>query len=202
MESTVQDLPNISDYRDLSNLPFLLLGILIIDVIVLFLVRYKGVGGKSLNAWYDNFGLEGVIADVFIILIGFVLAQFVYTNYIAPTYGWKPFLFVLLVVLIQVLHDIVFYYGVILPIPKGHNDMIDMYKFYAEENGGLIIGGDALLMIGSALATFGLKSLPDWATTAIGILTVYTLPYILNTKAQYNKISVESSKATNVNSNE
>ena len=197
MENSVQDLPNISDYRDLTNIPYLLAGILFIDVLVLFLVRYKGVGGKSLNGWYDNFGLEGVIADVFIILIGFVIGQYVYTHYVAPTYGWSPFLFVSLVVLIQVIHDIAFYYGVILQIPKGHNMMMDMYKFYAEENGGLIIGGDALLMIGSALATFALKSMPDYAAMAVTILTVYTLPYILNTKPQYmEKIVAQSSNVS------
>jgi hypothetical protein len=48
------------------------LGILIIDIFVLFLVRYIGIGGVSLNEWYNKYGLLAVIADVFIILIGFI----------------------------------------------------------------------------------------------------------------------------------
>ena len=182
MEPAIQDLPNISDFRDLTNIPYLLAGILFIDVFVLFLTRYYGVGGKSLNAWYDNFGLEGIIADVFIILIGFVIAQYIYTTYIAPSYGWMPVAFVALVVAIQVIHDILFYYGVIRPLPTGHNAMIDMYKRYTEENGAAIIGGDAMLMVGSALATFALKSVPDHVAAAVTILTIYTMPHILNTK--------------------
>ncbi len=182
--TNINDLPNISDFKDVSNLPFLIAGILFIDVFVLFLVRYYQIGGKSLNLWYDTFGLEGVIADVGIIFLGFLLAQYIYSFYIAPTYGWSPFLFVLLLVGIQLLHDTAFYYGVIKPIPKGHNSMIDVYKIYAEENGGKILAGDALLMIGSAVATFGLLSMPVPAAVFITALTVYTLPHILNTKIQ------------------
>jgi hypothetical protein len=180
--TNLNDLPNISDFKETSVLPVLLLGILFIDVFVLFLTRYYQIGGKSLNLWYDTFGLEGVIADVGIIFIGFLLAQYLYSFYVAPIYGWSPFLFVTLLVVIQLLHDIGFYYGVILPIPKGHNAMIDTYKVYAEENGGMILAGDALLMIGSAIATFGLLSLPTPVTIFVGALTVYALPHILNTK--------------------
>ncbi len=182
----MKDLPNISEFSNLDHLPYLAAAILIVDVIALFLTRYapEKVGGDTLNEWYDRFGLEGVIADVGVILLGFVLAQFIYTRYIAPTYGWKPFLFVLLVVGIQVVHDTAFYFGVIKPMPKGVNDMIDTYKRYAEENGGLIIPGDSLLMIGSALVAFGLESIPaEWAAFA-GILGLYALPHILNTKKQ------------------
>jgi hypothetical protein len=178
------NIPNISNYKDISNIPYYLLGILIVDVAVLFLVRYFGIGGKSLNAWYDKFGLQAVIADVFIIMIGFVIAQYVYTNYIMPSYGWNPIIFILLVVFIQVIHDLAFYYLIILPIPNGHNTMIDMYKIYAKENGYKIIIGDALLMIASAFITLFLKYLPNYTSTSIGILTVYTLPYILNTPQQ------------------
>jgi hypothetical protein len=186
METIVKDLPDISQYENLTHIPYLLAGILLVDIFVLFLTRYfpEKVGGETLNQWYDTFGLEGVIADVFIILIGFLLAQYFYSAYFKPSWGWKPFIFILVLIGVQVLHDVLFYYGVIKPIPKGHNDMMDMYKAYAEENGGNIILGDSLLMVGSALATFGLESIPAWAATAVAVLTVYTMPYILNTKMQ------------------
>jgi hypothetical protein len=182
--TNINDLPNISDFKDTSILPFLATGILFVDVFVLFLTRYYQVGGKSLNLWYDTFGLEGVIADVGIIFIGFLLAQYIYSFYVAPLYGWSPFLFVVLLVCIQLLHDLGFYYGVIKPIPKGHNAMIDTYKVYAEENGAKILAGDSLLMIGSAIATFGLLSIPVPAAIFVGAVTIYALPHILNTKMQ------------------
>ena len=182
--TNINDLPNLSDFTETKNLPFLLAGILLVDVFVLFLTRYYQVGGKSLNLWYDTFGIEGVIADVGIIFLGFLLAQYIYSLYVAPLYGWSPFLFVVVLVGIQLLHDVGFYYGVIKPIPKGHNAMIDVYKLYADENGGKILAGDSLLMIGSALATFGLLSIPVPAAIFMTALTIYALPHILNTKMQ------------------
>jgi hypothetical protein len=56
-----------------------------------------------------------------------------------------------------------------------------MYKTYAQENGSKIIIGDTLLMIASALVTFGLKYLPDYFNFHIGIFIIYVLIYILNT---------------------
>ena len=186
MEATAKALPNLSEFRDLTHIPYLLAAILFVDVITIFLARYfpEKVGGESLNDWYDKFGLEGVIADVFIILIGFVIAQYIYSAYIAPSYGWNPLLFVAVVVGVQLVHDITFYHGVIRQIPTGTNEMMDSYKKYAAENGGLILLGDAFMMAGSAAATFALETAPPFAAMAFVILTVYTLPYILNTRMQ------------------
>ena len=183
----VEELPNISDYKDLSNLPYLLVGIFIVDVIVLFLAKYNVIGGKTLNDWYDKFGLLAVIADVISILIGFILGQIIYTHFIMPYYGWNPIIFILLIVFIQIMHDILFYFFVVLPIPKGHNSIIDMFKIYAEnnkDNKTVLVVSNSMMMIGSAFITFMLKSLPDYATSSIGIVTIYTLPYILSTKQQ------------------
>ena len=186
MEPTAKALPNLSEFRDLTHIPYFLAAILLVDVVALFLTRYfpEKVGGESLNDWYDKFGLEGVIADVFIILIGFLLAQYIYSAYIAPTYGWNPIVFVAVLVGVQLVHDIAFYQGVIRQIPAGTNEMMDVYKKYAAENGGLILLGDAFLMIGSAAAAFALEVSPPFASMAVAVLTIYTLPYILNTRMQ------------------
>jgi hypothetical protein len=180
-------LPNISDYRDISNIPYLLLGTLIVDIVVLFIIRYTGGGGKSLSAWYDKYGLVAIIADVSSIMIGFFLGQIIYTHCIMPYYGWNPLLFILIVVFVQVVHDFAFYYFVILPIPLGHNAVIDLYKFYAEENGASIVRGNSLLMIASFLVTLGLKYLPEYVNTSIAIITAYAMSYILYTKTNYPK---------------
>jgi hypothetical protein len=186
MEATAKELPNLADFKDLIHIPYLLIAILLVDVVTIFLARYfpDKVGGESLNDWYDTFGLEGVIADVFIILIGFILAQYIYTIYVAPSQGWNPLLFVSVVVAVQLLHDLGFYQGVIKQIPTGINGMIDTYKKYAAENGALILLGDSAMMIGAACLTLGLEILPPYAAVAIGVLGIYTLPYILNTKRQ------------------
>jgi hypothetical protein len=202
MESTTKALPNLSEFKDLTHIPYFLAGILLVDVVALFLTRYfpEKVGGESLNDWYDNFGLEGVIADVFVILLGFLIAQYVYSAYIGPAYGWNPLMFVALLVGVQLVHDVAFYQGIIKQVPVGMNSMMDTYKKYAAENGGLILLGDAFLMIGSAGAIFTLESMPPFAAAAVACLTVYALPYILNTKMQgaYRYVPVMPTKAAPV----
>ena len=199
MEPAAKALPNLSEFKDLTHIPYFLAGILLVDVFVLFLTRYfpEKVGGESLNDWYDNFGLEGVIADVFVILLGFLIAQYVYSAYIGPTYGWNPLVFVALLVGIQLVHDVAFYQGVIKQVPTGMNSMMDTYKKYAAENGGLILLGDAFLMIGSAGAIFALETAPPFMAAAAACLTIYALPYILNTKMQggYRYVPAAPTKA-------
>ena len=174
--------PDISDYKNNNDLIVLFFAILTVDVIVLFLTRYfPNILGETLNEWYDRFGLNAVLSDVLIILIGFIIARYVYTTYFKKAYGWNPTLFVGLVVLIQAIHDVLFYVGVIKPIPFGHNQMIDVFKKYSNA-GAKIIVGDAGLMIASALVAFFYKSQPQHVFASSSVLVSYALPYILYTK--------------------
>lgn len=180
-------LGDISDYENNQDWAYILLGILIVDVVVLFLTRYfPDFLGKNLNLWYERFGLSAVISDVFIIAIGFALARYAY-RYFVPM-STDPFnlpLFLGLLVVVQAIHDILFYVGVILPIPRGHNRMMDVFQDYAK-GGWKIIVGDAGLMLGSAFVAMLLKEAPTHATIFTGLLTVYALPYILETTNKYS----------------
>jgi glucan phosphoethanolaminetransferase (alkaline phosphatase superfamily) len=180
-------LANISKFDEVWDIPLLFFSILTVDVIVLFLARYYGVGGKSLNKWYDAFGIAAVLADVLVILIGFFIARWVYSTWLQPRFGWNAIYFVLLLVGVQVIHDILFYFLVIRPLPQGHNEMIDVFKAYADENGGAIISGDAVLMISSALVAMILKAQPVATSASVFTLASYALPYILYTEPQYAK---------------
>ena len=172
-------LPDISDYKNIADLPILFFAILTVDVVVLFLTRYfPQYLGKSLNNWYNKFGLSAVLADVLIILIGFVIARYIYTIYIKPNYGWNPLIFMTLVIIIQAIHDILFFLGIINILPRGHNEMIDVFKDYSEA-GTKIIVGDSALMIGSGLFAFFYKSQPTHIFASLSILVSYALPYIL-----------------------
>jgi hypothetical protein len=160
--------------------PLLLVAILTLDTIVLFLTRYfPQFLGRPLNKWYTEFGLLAVISDVTIIAIGFALARWVYNTWFRGQGLW---VFLGLLVAIQALHDILFYLGVILPIPRGVNQMMDVFKEYAASGGGRIILGDSVLMLGSAAIFLGLERLPPAGQWFVGLLTTYTLPYILLTR--------------------
>ena len=172
-------LQDISDISNNFDLLFITLGTLVTDVIVLFLTRYfPQFFGEMLNIWYDKFGLAAVLSDVSVIVIGFQITRYIYTRYVAPSISWSPLYFVSILVVVQAIHDILFYVGVILPLPEGLNQMIDVFKAYAK-GGSRIIGGDALLMISSFFIASTLKGLPEHVSASTTLVTLYTLPYIL-----------------------
>jgi hypothetical protein len=180
-------LGNISKFSEGWDVPLLFFSILLVDVIALFGARYLGIGGKSLNKWYDAFGLSAVLADVLIILIGFFIARFIYSTWLESRFGWNPIYFVLLLVVVQLIHDIIFYFAVIKPIPKGHNEMMDVFKEYSQEVGATILSGDAALMIFSAIVAMIMKPQSVGVQSSVFGLTAYALPYILYTEPQWNK---------------
>jgi hypothetical protein len=180
-------LGDITEPYALQDWPLLLLCILIIDILVIFIARfYPDFFGKSINVWYDNFHLLAVIADVFIIAIGFLVARYIYAAWLAPTYGFVPMYFLALLLSVQLVHDILFYVGVIRPIPYGHNEMIDVFKDYAKENGWKILLADAGMVAGAAGLAMVLKEQPAHVSVALGLLSVYTLPYILFTRNKWS----------------
>jgi len=185
------ELPNISNYTAESDLFYIFFAILTVDVVVLFLARYFKIGGKYLNEWYDKYHILAVISDVMIIFIGFIIARYLYTTFFFDKFGWNVVYFLLLLVIIQVLHDILFYVGVIRNMSKGENDMIDTFKLYAEDLGAQIIGGDALLMLMSGLVAMLYKYAPFHITSSIIALIVYMLPYAIYTRNPYNIVEIK-----------
>jgi len=141
------------------------------------------VFGKPLNDWYSNFQFSAVLSDILIILIGFMIARYIYTTWIKATYGWNPLIFIALLLGIQVVHDILFYLAIILPIPIGHNQVIDLFKKYSLSAGSKIIGGDALLMLATAIVAMYYKSEPAHVLVLGSVLALYNATYILYTKA-------------------
>jgi hypothetical protein len=181
---------DISNYKIIKDLVYIILAVLFVDVVVIFLTRFvPEIFGASLNRWYDLFGLNAVIADVMIIVIGFIIARYVYTGYVKEKFAdgkWSPLWFTGTVVGTQLIHDLLFYYGVITQVPRGQNMMMDVFKDYAASGGAKILFGDALMMIGSAGLAMALKTQPAHLVASFGALTAYALPYILYTKNQYS----------------
>lgn len=166
----------------------LVVAVIVVDLVVLFLIRYfPDFFGKNINVWYNEFGLNAVIADVLSIVLGFLIAQVLYTSVVFPHIGWSLPVFIALLLAIQVTHDMLFYKGVIQPIPAGHNGMIDVFKSYAAEGQGRILVADAAMMTGSAFLASALVGLPTVVTLFVGSLAVYAIPYILTTRNRYTR---------------
>jgi uncharacterized protein YacL len=130
---------------------------------------------KSLDVWYQQFGIVAVISDCLVIVLGILLAQF-----ISPTASATGL--ALTSVIIQVIHDYLFYIGVILPIPKGHNSMIDLFKRYSTEGSYKIILADSAMIASTVFLGDYLTQYSDKVVSFVGLLGAYALTYILYTK--------------------
>jgi hypothetical protein len=131
---------------------------------------------KALGEWYREFGLAAVGSDILIIVLGIALAKFL----VPMATGWS---LVGVAVLIQVIHDVLFYVGVIRGIPAGHNRIIDLFKRYASEGGWKIILADAGMVTASVLLMEWMSNtITDDQIAFLGLLAVYSLLYIIYTK--------------------
>ncbi len=182
--------PDISDVYEVKDWIYIGIAVLIVDVIIIFLIRYfPDFFGKAINVWYNRFKLSAVLSDVLIIMLGFGIARYIYTEYIYPNHDWNPVYFTGLTVVVQIIHDVLFYLGVIKPITPGHNAMMDVFKEYAGSGGAKVVAADSAMMIGSSLLSMGLKAAPAHITAFVGLLTLYVVPYILETRNQFSGIS-------------
>jgi len=136
----------------IENIEFLhiLTSTLIIEMIMLFLFKFTNQTSKSINNWYKNLEWTAVILDVISIMIGFYLAKFIYQylvrkKYIKEKNNYLIFLLILLVV--QIIHDFSFYFLVIKPTKPGINTVIDEFKQYAKHYGVQAVIADSLIFI-------------------------------------------------------
>ena len=130
--------------------------------------------GKSLDTWYSKFGMTAVLSDCLVMLLGIQLVLL-----FEPKAGF--FHLLVLAIVIQIIHDILFYFLVIETVPVGQNDMIDLFKEYANENSYKIVLADSF-MIGSTVALgYYFHSLHTSTVSFVGLLSVYALTYIIYT---------------------
>ena len=131
---------------------------------------------KALGDWYRDFGMVAVGQDVLIIVLGISLAQILFPGMSGWDLVWTS-------VVIQVVHDILFYIGIIRGLPEGHNKVIDLFKRYAAEGSWKIIVADSGMVIASVLLMEYLdNTVPDMQIAWIGLLALYSLLYIIYTR--------------------
>ena len=143
--------------------------------------RFGNIGGISLNTYFDTFGLEGIMANVALIMIVFQVTRWIYTVGYNSTgsKAWSPFIFICILVAAQFIHDIIFYYGAINVVPSHVNEMLDVLKQYSAQNGKNVIGGHTILMtlIGFMAMVFKEVSVIFRICLIFGIF--YAMPYLI-----------------------
>jgi hypothetical protein len=134
------------------------------------------INSKVLKEWYRSYNLSAVIADVLIIMIVILITKKIY-NYIFKEFSLNKF--ILLALIIQIIHDILFYILITI-IPKGSNRMIDTFKDYAKEVSYGAIIGDSLMIITACILFNYFEKMDTNTNIIILIVSLYILPYILN----------------------
>lgn len=146
-----------------------------VDFVVIVLSKVYPLT-KSLATWYADFGLVAIGSDILIIVLGIALAML-----LVP--GASGLTLIAVAVGIQLLHDILFYVGVIQAVPSGQNRILDLFKRYAAEGSWKILLADAAMV---ASPVYLMETLDAWLTddqvTWVGLLGLYSLLYILYTK--------------------
>ena len=183
-------LQDISDFYEVADWYYLFTAAVVVEVFVVAITRFfPSFSGKYLNLWYSRFKWSSVFADVLSVMIGFGIARYAYTEFIYPNKDWNPGYFTGTAVAVQVVHDILFYFGVIKPLPEGKNGMIDVMKSYSEAGGAKLIAGDSVIMIGTSVASMLLKASSPHIVVAVALVSAYALPYFLETKNEFSGMS-------------
>jgi uncharacterized protein YacL len=172
LNNTFKDISNFNntnDYLPLFN------GALITELIMLFLFNHKIFTSKTLKEWYTKYNLSAIIADVFILVIGFIIVRLIYSS-IFSTFSILKF--ILLLVIVQTIHDILFYFMVI-NIKRGTNKMIDTFKDYIKEHNASILIADSLLIISGGLFSSYVANYSTTTNIALLILLIYLIPFFL-----------------------
>jgi len=154
------------------NLFHLASAVVWVDFLTLAVHKFVYNMGNSLDVWYAEFGMTAVLSDCLVIIIGILLAQTLFPS--------MPL--VLAAILVQLVHDVLFYLLVILPVPAGQNRIIDLFKAYATENSWKILAYDAFMIGSTVLLGQYLAGLSQKNVSLVGLIGTYALTYIIYTR--------------------
>jgi uncharacterized protein YacL len=143
-----------------------------VDFLTLAIHKFVYNMGQSLDVWYTEFGMTAVLSDCLVIIIGVLIAQSFFPS--------MPL--VLAAIMVQLVHDVLFYLLVIVPVPAGQNRIIDLFKAYATENSWKILAYDAFMIGSTVLLGQYLAGLSPKNVSLIGLIGTYALTYIIYTR--------------------
>jgi hypothetical protein len=167
---------DISRFNNINDYLPILTAILIVDFIGIVL-SYSNMLGKYLKLWYQRFLLSAVIADVLVIFLVVIIARAIY-YFIFNKFSLINFIIVML--LIQITHDILFYIMITI-IPRNSNNIIDVFKDYADEVSYKAIIADSVMIIATGLIASYLANFNANINIIIFVVFLYLLQYVLHT---------------------
>ena len=170
MFGDISKFSKVSDYLPIFN------AALVTDFFIILLIHIGFFKSKFLIQWYNEFGLSAVIMDVFIIVIGFIITRYLY-NRVFSQYSLVKFIILFLIV--QVVHDFLFYMFFKNVVPRGSNKVMDLFKKYAQEvGGGAILGDSFMIVMSSIIASLLVKQSFNFNLIFVIVVT-YLIPYFI-----------------------
>lgn len=166
---------NISNFNHIHDYLPLLNAVLITDLFVILLLNTGVIQSNVLRQWYDQYHLSAVMADVLVIVLVLILTRFIY-GYVFDKFSIVQFIG--LAVLLQVIHDVLFYV-LFSNIPRGVNKMMDTFKDYAKEASYKAILADSGMMVMSCLIASYLVNQSTNTNIIVLLSFLYVLPYLL-----------------------
>jgi len=167
-----QDISHFSNTTD--YLPILSAAI-IVDLVVLMGVVLGQINTVYLTTWYQQYRGMAVLADVLILVIGIIIARFLYPFLFSK---WSLPLFLGLTIAVQVAHDLVF--AVLFnAMPRGASPILDVFKRYATEVGFMILLADAMMIGGTVVLGSLLASQSLNTNIIVFLVALYLIPYVL-----------------------
>lgn len=155
----------------------------IVELIILIFFRFTKsfFSVKAINDWYDKLKWSAVILDLLIFIIGFYLTIFVNKYYKLNNYIY----FLLIQLVIQIIHDILFYRFIILKSEPGNSIVMDEFKYYAKNtNLGAIVGDSWMYLMGIPLLIKTLKYDNEYLIF-ISTICLYLIGYLIYQKPLY-----------------
>lgn len=180
--SKTTNLKPLINYNDKNDYLPILTSNLYADLLII-LITFTGILGtgkswKVLTNWYKKYRLSAMLADILIGVIYLLIAR-----YVVYVLKWKVdlFQFGVIAVLIQILFDFLFYLFFQM-VPKGSNNMLDLFKDWAKFAKADALWGDSILVLVGVILSSFLKEKSFNMNMFLLIIGGYLTPYIIYMK--------------------
>ena len=180
--SKTTNLKPLTNYNDNNDYLPILTSNLYADLLII-LITFTGILGtgkswKVLTNWYKKYRLSAMLADILIGVIYLLIAR-----YVVYIFKWKVdlFQFGVIAVLIQILFDFLFYLFFQM-VPKGSNNMLDLFKDWAKFAKADALWGDSILVLVGVILSSFLKEKSFNMNMFLLIIGGYLTPYIIYMK--------------------
>ena len=172
----------------ISDITFLhiLTASLIIEICMLYIFKFTK-SSKAITNWYSNLKWTAVLLDVLSIMIGFYIAKFIYeyleyNKYLDKKNEFRNF--IIIVLLVQIIHDFSFYFFVIKPYPRNKNNVIDEFKEYAKHYKSQAVFADSLIyLFTTPLLYYVIKKQDTNINIFISMICIYLMGYLVYQKS-------------------